>query len=123
MAMADAAERARVRAMLVPAGYTVMEARSGMQALEMAHKHEATLHAVVTDITLPGMSGADLIMAIRIARPAIRSLYVTSRTPAEVMAQGLAPASVVSLQPETEATELLRRLRAALANKALSVGQ
>ncbi|MCX6585782.1 MAG: PAS domain S-box protein [Acidobacteria bacterium] len=123
VAMADAAERARIRAMLVPAGYSVMEARSGMQALEMAHKQEGTLHAVVTDITLPGMSGADLIMAIRIARPAIRSLYVTSRTPAEVMTEGLTPASVVSLQPETEAKELLGRLRAALSIKALSVGQ
>jgi nitrogen-specific signal transduction histidine kinase/ActR/RegA family two-component response regulator len=123
VAMANAEERARVRAMLEPAGYTVSEARSGLQALEMAHKQEGTLHAVVTDITLPGMSGADLIMAIRHAQPGVRSIYVTSRPSVEILAQGLSIGSVMRLEEATDAQELLERVRAALTNRSMSVGR
>jgi two-component system cell cycle sensor histidine kinase/response regulator CckA len=123
VAMANAEERARVRAMLVPAGYTVIAARSGLQALEMAHKQEGTLHAVVTDITLPDMSGADLIMAIRHAQPGVRSIYVTSRPSVEILEQGLSLGSVMSLQETTEPRELLERVRAALTNRSMSVGR
>lgn len=123
VAMANAEERARVRAMLEPAGYTVSEARSGLQALEMAHKQEGTLHAVVTDITLPGMSGADLIMAIRHDQPGVRSIYVTSRPSVEILAQGLSIGSVMRLEEATDARELLERVRAALTNRSMSVGR
>lgn len=123
VAMANPEERARVRAMLEPAGYTVSEARSGLQALEMAHKQEGTLHAVVTDITLPGMSGADLIMAIRHAQPGVRSIYLTSRPSVEILAQGLSIGSVMRLEEATDARELLERVRAALTNRSMSVGR
>lgn len=123
VAMANAEERARVRAMLEPAGYTVSEARSGLQALEKAHKQEGTLHAVVTDITLPGMSGADLVLAIRHAQPGVRSIYVTSRPSVEILAQGLSIGSVMRLEEATDARELLERVRAALTNRSMSVGR
>jgi two-component system cell cycle sensor histidine kinase/response regulator CckA len=123
LAMGDAEERARIRGMLTPAGYTVIEGRSGLQALEIAHRQQETLHAVITDIILPGMSGPDVIQAIRMTLPAVRSLYVTSQPPAEIMKQGLTPASVITLQPDADPKDLLGRLRTVLSNKTLSVGQ
>lgn len=123
VAMERDEERARVKAMLEPAGYTVLEARSGLQAMEISHKHPDLIHVVITDILLPRMSGADLILGIRVGRPAIRSLYMTSRSTVEVLAQGLAPSSVVSLNAETAPKDVLVRLRAVLDTKTLSVGQ
>lgn len=123
VAMEKDDERARVKAMLEPAGYMVLEARSGLQAMEISHKHSDTIHMAITDIALPRMSGSDLILGIRVARPAIRSIYVTSRSMAEVMAQGLTPSSVVTLNAEMEAKDLLVRLRFALDSKSKSVGQ
>ncbi len=123
LAMDKDEERARVKSMLEPAGYTVLEARSGLQAMEISHKHSETIHMVITDVALPRMSGADLILGIRVARPAIRSLYVTSRSTGEVMTHGLAPSSVVTLNAELEAKDLLVRLRFLLDNKTMSVGQ
>ena len=123
LAMDKDEERARVKSMLEPAGYSVLEARSGLQAMEISHKHSETIHMVITDVALPRMSGADLILGIRVARPAIRSLYVTSRSTGEVMTHGLAPSSVVTLNAELEAKDLLVRLRSLLDNKTMSVGQ
>jgi two-component system cell cycle sensor histidine kinase/response regulator CckA len=123
VAMEQDEERERVRAMLEPAGYTVLEARSGLQAMEISHKHSGTIHVVMTDILLPRMAGADLILGIRVARPAIRSLYVTSRSTPEILNQGLTPGSVMMLSAETEAKDLLVRLRSVLDAKTMSVGQ
>jgi two-component system, cell cycle sensor histidine kinase and response regulator CckA len=116
-------ERSRIKAMLEPAGYMVLEARSGLQAMEISHKHGDIIHLLVTDIVLPRMSGADLALGIRVARPAVRTLYVTSRSTAEILAQGLSPASVVALNAETDAKDVLVRLRAVLDTKTMSVGQ
>lgn len=116
-------DRARVKALLEPAGYTVLEARSGLQAMEISHKHGETIHAVICDVTLPRMSGADLILGIRVARPSIRSLYATSRSTSEILTQGLTPSGVVSLTGEADDKELLVRLRSALDTKTMSVGQ
>ncbi len=116
-------ERSRIKAMLEPAGYMVLEARSGLQAMEISHKHGDIIHLLITDIVLPRMSGADLALGIRVARPAVRTLYVTSRSTAEILAQGLSPASVVTLNAETDAKDVLVRLRAVLDTKTMSVGQ
>jgi PAS domain S-box-containing protein len=116
-------DRARVRETLEPAGYTVLEARSGLQAMEISHRHSETIHALITDITLPRMSGAELILGVRVGRPGLRSLYATSRPTAEILAQGLTPSSVVSLEGEAEDKALLVRLRSVLDTKTMSVGQ
>ena len=37
-------------------GYTVIEAQNGLQAIDVAHKHQGPIHLMVTDVVMPGMS-------------------------------------------------------------------
>ncbi len=41
-------------------GYTVIEARHAGHALEIAERHPAPIHVLMTDVVMPGMSGSDL---------------------------------------------------------------
>jgi two-component system, cell cycle sensor histidine kinase and response regulator CckA len=41
-------------------GYTVIEAKAGLQAIDAAHKHQGRIDLMVTDVVMPGMSGGQL---------------------------------------------------------------
>jgi two-component system, cell cycle sensor histidine kinase and response regulator CckA len=41
-------------------GYTVIEARDGLQAVEVAEKHHGRIDLMITDVVMPGMSGGQL---------------------------------------------------------------
>jgi two-component system cell cycle sensor histidine kinase/response regulator CckA len=42
-------------------GYTTLEAADGNQALEVLHRDGARIHAVVTDLVMPGLDGIQLV--------------------------------------------------------------
>ena len=56
--------RLLLAAILEPAGYAVVEAASGDDALRLAKEDHPDL--IVMDLLMPGMSGADLIKALRL---------------------------------------------------------
>jgi len=56
----EAGIRKFIREVLISHGYTVLEAHSGSEALEMAGKHPGPIHLLVTDLVMPEMSGEDL---------------------------------------------------------------
>jgi CheY-like chemotaxis protein len=55
--------RALVRLLLTADGHEVLEAESGAQGLELARRHRPDL--ILTDIAMPGLSGWDIIGALR----------------------------------------------------------
>ena len=59
------------------AGYRVLEARSGTQALEVAQQHYGAVDMLVTDMVLPGQSGPELARALAGRRPGLRVLYTS----------------------------------------------
>ncbi len=56
-------------------GWQVAEAASGFQALEWLRRHPATL--AIVDLSMPGMSGLDLIARLRKEFPALRVLVLS----------------------------------------------
>lgn len=68
-ALRDAARR-----LLVKAGYTVLEARSGREGIDVIHRFGGVIHAVVVDVNIPGVDGIEVYQAVRSARPDIRLL-------------------------------------------------
>jgi PAS domain S-box-containing protein len=58
-------------------GYSVLEARDGATALEVARRHEGEIHLLVTDMVMPGMSGRDLAEQLRALREGLRVLYIS----------------------------------------------
>lgn len=61
--------RAAVRRMLQALGYHVIEAPDGAVALSTWRAHRPAIHALVTDIRMPRMSGLELAGAIRAEDP------------------------------------------------------
>ncbi len=65
--------RMLLRASLVNAGYAVVEAEDGRDALDWLAENEPAL--VITDITMPNLDGFGLITALR-AQPRLREIPV-----------------------------------------------
>ncbi len=63
-----------VRDILTGLGYTVLTADCGNEALEIARKREATIHAAILDLGMPGMGGKELFPLLRRARPEMKIL-------------------------------------------------
>ena len=107
--------RQKLRELLEPAGYSVLEARSALQALEMAHKSPHMIHLLIADVLIPRMGGLELAASIRDNRPAIRVLFASARGEEEIAKQGVPPSTVVRLDGPLEGRGLLRRIRETLA--------
>jgi two-component system, cell cycle sensor histidine kinase and response regulator CckA len=76
-----------VRIMLVEvlkaAGYTVLDARHGDDALALAEQFEEPIDLLVTDMTMPGFSGSELARRLGEKRPAMRVLFISGYTDQE----------------------------------------
>ena len=64
-------------AFLLKAGYSVVQADSGNQALAIILATSTPFDALITDFAMPGMNGADLIRKGRIIQPGMRALLIT----------------------------------------------
>ena len=62
-------------------GYTVIEAKDGLQAVEMATRHEGPIDLMVTDVVMPGMSGGQLAELLAEIYPVMKVLFVSGLFP------------------------------------------
>jgi PAS domain S-box-containing protein len=62
---------------LVEAGYQVLVAADGDQALEVAASHAAPIHALITDVVMPRSSGRQLAERFASIRPETKVLFVS----------------------------------------------
>ncbi len=58
-------------------GHQVLSAENGAEAMSVAAAHEGRIDLLLTDMVMPVMGGAELIQAIRVARPEIRVLIMS----------------------------------------------
>ncbi len=70
--------------MLWKAGFTVLEASGGDEALRIAQKQPSRIHLLLTDVLMPDMNGCELAVALRSARPDLRVLYMSGYTDAAI---------------------------------------
>ncbi len=69
--------RQLVRETLAARGYRVLEAANGNAALALAASHSETIHLVITDVIMPGLSGHELVAQLLSARTGIKVLYLS----------------------------------------------
>ncbi len=69
-------------------GYTVLEAKDGAEAIEMANRHPGPIHLLVTDMVMPGMGGRELAARLAGARPEIKVIYMSGYTEYATVRQG-----------------------------------
>jgi DNA-binding NtrC family response regulator len=58
-------------------GYTVLAAADSAEADEVAARHPAKIHLLITDVILPAANGPQLAARLRIVRPGLKVLYVS----------------------------------------------
>jgi PAS domain S-box-containing protein len=58
-------------------GYTVLTAASGREALAIVERHTGEIHAVISDIVMPKLSGPQLVERLLELRPTIKALFTS----------------------------------------------
>jgi PAS domain S-box-containing protein len=103
--------RTMMRRALVESGYRVLEASDGPGAVALVEKHTGPLHAVLTDVMMPQMSGAALAERVRTMHPDVKVIFVSGYTDEAVFGQLPPDPSVTFVQKPYTPTSLLRVLR------------
>lgn len=104
------AVRELTREFLQSCGYSVIEARNGAEALQIAESHPKAIELLVTDVIMPGMSGPELAQSLSRLRPEIRILYVSGYT-ADAVPQGILNARAPFLSKPFSRDALLQNVR------------
>jgi two-component system, cell cycle sensor histidine kinase and response regulator CckA len=65
------------RNLLELSGYTVIEARNGNEALAIAKSGTGSIHLLLTDIVMPGISGRELAKRLLIEMPQLKVVYMS----------------------------------------------
>jgi PAS domain S-box-containing protein len=78
-----------LRDMLGQAGYTVLEARHGAEAVRVCEQYGAPIQLVVTDVVMPEMGGTELVNRLSRLRPQIKFLYISGYTDDALIRQGV----------------------------------
>jgi CheY-like chemotaxis protein len=89
-------------------GYRVLEAAGPIEALNTLHQAPEPVQLVLTDVTMPGMNGKEMVKRIdRDVQPDVKVLYMSGYT------ESREPGLDLLEKPFTSA-DLLKRVRAAL---------
>ncbi len=64
-------------AFLKVSGYAVLEAKDGLEALDLASQHQGKIDLVLADVVMPRMGGPDLVTRLKGIRPETKALLMT----------------------------------------------
>ena len=107
----EAALRDVAGRILSGAGYHVLTADGGTQALELAAVHEGTIDLLVSDVVMPGMLGKELAERLAGVRPDTRVLYMSGYAQPVLASQGTLDPGVALLEKPFTAAALLTAVR------------
>jgi PAS domain S-box-containing protein len=110
----DAAVRSLSIQALEAQGYNVLAAENGPQALELFGPMSAVIDLVVSDVVMPGMSGAQMVSRLRESHPSAKVLYMSGYTADASIHHGMLDAGVEFLQKPFTPDGLTRRVRQVL---------
>jgi two-component system cell cycle sensor histidine kinase/response regulator CckA len=98
-------------------GYKVLEAPTAEQAIRTANLFAGPIDLLLTDVIMPGMSGAQLAENILSTRPRTRIVYMTGYTDDMVVQHKVLEPGVKLLQKPFGRTELALKVRSTLDGK------
>ena len=92
-------------------GYVVLAASDAAAALRVVERHGGTIHLLVTDVVMPGMSGRELADRLAAQRRGIRVLYMSGYPGDAVVQHGTLPSGSAFLQKPFSPDGLARKVR------------
>jgi len=114
----DASVRNSIKRILARHGYTVLEARHGVDALQVIDETKRPIDLVMTDLMMPQMSGRELIPELQaLSKPPRVVLMSGGQT---VMRRDSLPPGTGVLHKPFTVEELLQTVRATLEAKSIT---
>ncbi|HLL81283.1 MAG TPA: PAS domain S-box protein, partial [Longimicrobium sp.] len=96
------------------AGYTVLAAAAGGEALRVAEAHAGAIHLLVTDVVMPGMSGREVAERMALLRPRAGVLFTSGYTDDAIVHHGVLDDGMAFLQKPFDPSTLLDAVRRVL---------
>ncbi len=95
-------------------GYSIIEAKSPTDSLQLAANYKAPIHLLLTDVIMPEMNGGELYKKLTIIRPDIKVLYMSGYTDNVIVHHGVLDEGVHFLQKPFTIHDLTRKVRIVL---------
>lgn len=103
-------------------GYQLLEARDGLEALEVCKSHGGPIDLLLTDVVMPKMNGCALVEQFNRVQPQAKVLYASGYTDDAIIRNGIARERAPFLEKPFRADTLTRKVREVLdADRALAI--
>ncbi|MBM3778837.1 MAG: response regulator, partial [Acidimicrobiia bacterium] len=99
---------------LESAGYTVLAAAGGEEALRLIEHLDQPVHLILTDVVMPGLSGRDLVRRLSPRYPGVKVLFTSGYTDNAIVHHGVLDEGVNFLSKPYSAPVLTRKVREVL---------
>jgi two-component system cell cycle sensor histidine kinase/response regulator CckA len=111
--------RELAREFLKVSGYSVLEAKDGIEALEIVARHKGAIHLMLTDMVMPKMGGRELASRLKVIRPEVKTLFMSGY--AEHTTDNPAASQLPILQKPFSLSSLVGKIRGVLEGNAVEV--
>ena len=115
----DPSNRVTLERLLKREGFTVHHAASGREAMESLRARAVDL--VLTDLKMPGMSGLDLLKAVRAVDPDVEVVVMTAYGTVETAVEAMKEGAYDFVAKPLKRLELVTTVRKALEKRSLQV--
>ncbi len=106
--------RALARDTLRMRGYSVLEARHGIEALVIGSQHPGTIHLLMADVVMPQMNGREVAERLLRVRPEVKVLYMSGYTEDAIVHHGVLTPGTNFLQKPCTPDALADKVREVL---------
>ncbi|MEP7226734.1 MAG: response regulator [Gemmatimonadales bacterium] len=90
--------------------YVVVEARDGVEALELLRHKETAVDVVVSDIVMPRLNGVELMQALVVSHPDLPVILMSGHAPGALVELGIAAPCAILPKP-FQSDRLLEEVR------------
>jgi DNA-binding NtrC family response regulator len=116
----DISVRITAKRILERAGYSVITASNGREALAIHERHDAKIDLLLTDMIMPEMNGRELVARIRERDPEVAVLVMSGYTEQTSISQSLVESGSVFIQKPFTPESLTAKVRSAISSAAMA---
>jgi hypothetical protein len=102
------------REFLESGGYSVIEAKDGVEAIQLAARHRGKIQLLVTDMVMPGMTGQELAVKLQSEHPGLCVVFMSGYSEHAATEMANADPSVRLLTKPFSRAAILRTVRESL---------